>query len=135
MTTFESVSSLRHETALQKEQQLFGELFARLRDAFLNRIFDLRPERATRRRRYLIFLFFFVGFLVTLTHQNYSLSRWAQYIQDIFSYLFNPLYAASYVGNPFENFLRFAWGAFTDPYTLQYLPILLAPFFIALQSA
>lgn len=134
MTTVASVSPLG-ETALQKEQELFGELFVRLRDAFLSRIFDLRPDRAARRRGYLIFLFFFVGFLITLTHENYSLSRWAQYIQDIFLYLFNPLYAANYVGNPIENFLRFAWQAFTDPYTLQYLPILLASFFIALQSA
>jgi len=134
MTTFASLSSLG-ETALQKEQELFGELFARLRDAFLNRIFDLRPERAARRRRYLIFLLFFSAFLITLTHENYSLSRWAQYTQDIFLYLLNPLYAANYVGNPFENFLRFVWEAFTDPYTLQYVPILLASFFIALQSA
>src|SRR5687768_3543442 len=134
MTTFASVSPAG-ETALQKELELFNELFARLIDTFLNRIFDLRPERATRRRLYLIFLFFFVGFLITITHDNFSLSRWAQYIQDIFLYLFNPLYAATYVGNPFENFLRFAWAAFTDPYTLQYIPILFASFFIALQSA
>jgi hypothetical protein len=39
------------------------------------------------------------------------------------------------VGNPYENFVRFVWRAFTDPYTLQYVPILLASFFIALQSA
>lgn len=123
------------ETALQKELELFGELFARLRDTFLNRVFDLKPERAARRRAYLILLFFFVGFLITLTHDNYSLGRWAQYARDIFLYLFNPVYAANYVGNPFENFLRFAWAAFTDPYTLQYVPILLASFFIALQSA
>ena len=134
MTTVASVSPLG-ETALQKEQELFGELFARLRDAFLNRIFDLRPNRAARRRWYLIFLFLFTAFLITLTHENYSIGRWAQHIQDIFLYLLNPLFAANFVGNPYENFLRFVWRAFTDPYTLQYLPILLASFFIALQSA
>ena len=134
MTTVASVSPLG-ETALQKEQELFGELFARLRDAFLNRIFDLRPNRAARRRWYLIFLFFFSAFLITLTHENYSLSRWAQHIQDIFLYSLNPRFAENFVGNPYENFLRFVWRAFTDPYTLQYLPIFLASFFIALQSA
>lgn len=134
MTTLASASSAG-DSALQKEVELFGELFARLRDTFLNRIFDLKPERAARRRAYLIFLFLFVGFLITLTHDNYSLGRWAQNTRDIFLYLFNPAYAANYVGNPFENFLRFAWAAFTDPYTLQYVPILLASFFIALQSA
>jgi len=135
MTTLASTSSSSAgESALQKELELFGELFARLRDTFLNRIFDLRPNRAARRRWYLIFLFFFVGFLITLTHENYSLGIWAQYIQQIFLYLFNPFYTAN-IGNPIENFLWFAWGAFTDAYTLQYVPILLASFFIALQSA
>jgi hypothetical protein len=133
MTTVASVSSAG-ESALQKELELFGELFARLRDTFLNRIFDLRPERAARRWAYLIFLFFFVGFLITLTHEKYSLGIWAQYLQQVFLYLFNPFYAGN-IGNPIENFLWFAWGAFTDPYTLQYVPILLASFFIALQSA
>ncbi|HEX6270670.1 MAG TPA: hypothetical protein VFZ43_10565 [Anaerolineales bacterium] len=134
MTTLVSASSAGG-SALRKEQELFGELFVRLRDAFMNRIFDLRPERAARRRRYLIFLFFFVGFLITLTHENYSLSRWSDHTQDIFLFLFNRDFALTFVGNPFENMVRFAWGAFTDPHTLQYVPILLASFFIALQSA
>jgi len=134
MTTAATVSPLG-ETALQKELELSGELSARLIDTFLNRIFDLRPDRAARRRWYLIFLLFFIAFLITLTHDDYAVSRWAQYMRDIFLYLFNPSYAANYVGNPFDKFLRFVWQAFTDPYTLQYLPIFLAPFFIALQSA
>jgi hypothetical protein len=134
MTTAATVSPLG-ETALQKELELSGELSARLIDTFLNRIFDLRPDRAARRKWYLIFLLVLTAFLITLTHDNYALSLWAQYMRDIFLYLFNRDYAATYVGNPFGKFLRFVWQAFTDPYTLQYLPILLAPFFIALQSA
>src|SRR5688572_31193871 len=134
MTTAATVSPLG-ETALQKELELSGELSARLIDTFLNRIFDLRPDRAARRKWYLIFLLFFMAFLITLTHDDYAVSRWSQYMRDIFLYLFNPSYAANYVGNPFDKFLRFVWQAFTDPYTLQYLPIFLAPFFIALQSA
>jgi hypothetical protein len=134
MTTAATVSPLG-ETALQKELELSGELSARLLDTFLNRIFDLRPDRAARRKWYLILLLILSAFLITLTHDNYSLGLWAQYMRDIFLYLFNRDYAATYVGNPFGKFLRFVWQAFTDPYTLQYLPILLAPFFIALQSA
>jgi len=134
MTTAASLSPLG-ETALQKELELSGELSGRLIDAFLNRIFNLRPDRAARRKWYLVLLLFLSAFLITLTHDNYSLSLWAQYMRDIFRYLLNPSYAADYVGNPFIKFLRFVWQAFTDPYTLQYLPILLAPFFIALQSA
>jgi hypothetical protein len=123
------------ETVLQKEQELFGELFARLRDAFLNRAFNLRPNRAARRRWYLIFLLFFISFLFTLTHENYSLSHWTQHIQDIFSYLSDPLFASNYVGNPLENLLRFVWRAFTDTNVSQYVTIFLAALFIALQSA
>jgi len=134
MTTAASVSPLG-ETALQKEQERFNELFPRLRDAFLNRIFDLKPHRAARRLRYLIFLFLLSGFLITLTNENYALSQWARHLQDIFWYLLIPSYAADYQGSPFVNFVSFAWRAFTDPHTLQYLPVFLAPFFIALQSA
>ena len=131
-----SVSSsigVTSETTLQKEQRLFGELFSRLIDAFLNRIFDLRPAKAARRMRYLLILFFVAGFLVSL--QYYPLALWAKFVQDIFLYSLNPAYASTYVGNPFTNFLAFAVQVFTDPRIFQYLPIFLAPFFIAVQCA
>ena len=128
-------SPITAETTLQKEQHLFNELSRRLANALINRVFDLRPEQAVQRMQYLLFLFFLSGFLITLTHENYSLRFWAQHIQSIFLYMFNSAYAATYNGNPFIDFLNFAVRAFTDPHTLQYLPIFLAPFFIALQSA
>ena len=121
------------ETPLQKEQQLFGELFSRLIDAFLNRIFDLRPEKAARRMRYLILLLFVSVFLVSL--RFYPLYLWTGYAQNIFSYFLNPAFAAGYVGNPIVNFLYFISGVFTDPRIFQYFPVFLAPFFIALQAA
>jgi hypothetical protein len=131
-----SVSSsigVTSETSLEKEQRLFGELFARLIDAFLNRIFDLRPAKAARRMRYLLLLFFVSGFLISL--QYYPLALWAKFVQDIFLYSLNPAYATTYVGNPFTNFVAFAVQVFTDPRIFQYLPIFLAPFFIAVQCA
>jgi len=121
------------ETPLQKEQKLFNELFDRLINAFLNRIFDLRPEKAARRVRYLVVLFLASGFLISL--RFYPLSQWAGYIRDMFSYLLNPVFAASYIGSPFINFINFSVHVFTDPRIFQYFPILLAPFFIALQCA
>lgn len=122
------------ETALQKEGNLFGELFIRLGNAVLNSIFDLRPERAARRMQYLLILFFIGGFLITLRY--YPLGLWIPHIQSIFLYLFNPAYAETYVGgNPITDFFFFALQAFTDPRSFQYLPIFLAPFFIAVQSA
>src|SRR5215213_1119753 len=121
------------ETPLQKEQQLFGELFSRLIDAFLNRIFDLRPEKAARRMRYLILLLFVSVFLVSL--RFYPLYLWTGNAQNIFSYFLNPAFAAGYVGNPIVNFLYFISGVFTDPRIFQYFPVFLAPFFIALQAA
>ena len=120
-------------SALQKETHLFRELFARLGNAVLNSIFDLRPERAARRMQYVLILLFLSGFLISLRYS--PLGLWAQHIQDIFLYLFNPAYARTYDGNPFTKFLNFGFRAFTDPRAFQYLPIFLAPFFIALQTA
>ena len=121
------------ETPLQKEQQLFRELFSRLINALLNRIFDLRPEKAARRMRYLLLLFFVSMFLVSL--RFYALSMWAKFVQDIFLYYLNPAFPATYIGNPIINFAAFIYHVFTDPRIFQYVPIFLAPFFIALQCA
>src|ERR1051325_11620545 len=121
------------ETALQKESKLFRELFVRLINAFLNRSVDLRPEKAVRRTRYLIILLLLTRFLVSLS--IFPLAMWAKYIQDIFSYVLNADFRATYVGNPFTNFLSFAIYVITDPRIFQFLPIFLAPFFIALQCA
>lgn len=121
------------ETTLQKEVRLSSELFSRLTDALLNRMFDLRPETAIRRLWYLLILFFIAGFLISL--RIYPLSLWGQYIRDIFLYLFNLDHATTYPGNPFINLLGFIEQVFTDPRIFQYFPIFLASFFIALQCA
>jgi hypothetical protein len=121
------------ETPLQKETQLFSELFARLINAILNRIFDLRPEKAARRMRSLILLFVVAVFVVSL--RFYPMDLWTKYVRDIFLYYLTPGYSSIYVGNPLINFAGFVWYVFTDPRIFQYFPILLAPFFIALQAA
>ena len=121
------------ETPFQKEQQLFRELFSRLINAFLNRIFDLRPEKAARRMRYLILIFIIAVFVVSL--RFYPLDLWTKYVRDIFLYYLNPSYPSIYVGNPLVNFANYIIHVFTDPRIFQYFPIFLAPFFIALQAA
>lgn len=121
------------ESTLQKELRLFDELFSRLIGSFLNRMFDLRPEAAAGRFRYLIILFFVSGFLISL--RFYPLELWTQRIRDIFLYVLNMGYATTYPGNPFLNLLAFIDQVFTDPRIFQYLPIFLASFFIALQCA
>ena len=121
------------ETPLEKETQLFRELFYRLINAFLNRIFDLRPEKAARRMRSLILLFIIAVFAVSL--RFYPLDLWTKYVRDIFLYYLTPGYSSIYVGNPLINFANFFLHVFRDPRIFQYIPILLAPFFIALQAA
>ncbi len=121
------------ETPLRKETQLFRELFSRMINALLNRIFDLRPEKAARRMRYLILLFIIGVFAVSL--RFYPLDLWTKYVRDTFLYYLNPTYPSIYIGNPFINFGNFFWHVFTDPRIFQYFPIFLAPFFIALQAA
>ena len=121
------------ETPLQKEQKLFWELFSRLVDALLNRIFDLRPEKAVRRRQFLLVLFLGTLFIISL--QFYPLSLWGKYIQEIWLYYSDPAFAQNYIGNPLTNFVTFVIHVYTDPRIAQYFPIFLAPFFIALQCA
>jgi len=121
------------ENALQKERRLYNELFDRLINALLNRIFDLRPASAARRMSYLVIMFLLMGFVITL--HSYPLPLWAQRLQEIFQYLLQQSYAATYVGDPFTKFLDLVKQAITDPHILQYLPIFLAPFFIALHLA
>lgn len=132
MTTLTSTSPLG-ETAWKKELELSGELFQRLIDALLNRIFDLRPAKAARRLRYLIVLFFVAVFIVSL--RFYPLDLWAKFIRDIFLYYLNPSYPAIYIGEPISNLVNFVFHVFTDPRILQYFPVFVAPFFIALQTA
>lgn len=121
------------ETPLQKETQLFRELFSRLVNAILNRIFDLRPEKAARRMRYLILLFLVAVFVVSL--RFYPMDLWTKYVRDIFLYYLTPGYSSIYVGEPLINFANYILHVFTDPRIFQYYPIFLAPFFIALQAA
>ena len=121
------------ETPLRKELQLFRELFSRLANALLNRIFDLRPEKAARRMRNLILIFMIAVFVVSL--RFYPMDLWTKYMRDIFLYYLNPDYPSIYVGNPLINFVNFILHVFTDPRIFQYFPVFLAPFFIALQAA
>jgi hypothetical protein len=131
-----STLGTKTESNLQKELHLFRELFPRLMDALLNRMFDLRPEKATRRMWYLIVLFFVTGFLISLMYYPLNgVNGWGQRIQHVFQYLLNPDFAATYPGNPFVNLFAYAVQVFTDPRIVQYIPIFLASFFIALQCA
>jgi len=121
------------DNTLQKEQRLFAELFDRLINALLNRIFDLRPETAQRRMRNLTIMFLLTMAVIVL--YNYPIGLWAQNLQELFLYLLNSAYAASYIGDPFTKFGTFVYQVVIDPRILQYIPIFLAPFFIALHLA
>ena len=117
-----------HETALQREQRLFRELFDRLIDTILNSIFDLRPEKAARRSTYFTILFIFSGFLISIIY--YPLSDWITRISNIIT-----ANSPDQANLAFNEFMAFIQALVTDPRILQYLPVFLAPFFIALQSA
>lgn len=124
------------ESNLKKELRLFSELFSRFVDALLNRMFDLRPEKATRRLTYLIILFVIANVFISLIFYPPNMPNgWGLHIQHVFLYLFTPGFANSYPGNPFLNLFVFVAQVFTDPRILQYAPIFLASFFIALHCA
>ena len=128
-----NITSSIPETAAQREQRIFSEVFDRLINALLNRLFDLNPRNAARRMTYLTIMFLLIGVLITLSY--YPLNLWIDRIREILWYLLNADYAASYVGDPFTKFMALAKQALTDAHVLQYFPILFAPFFIALHLA
>lgn len=121
------------ETALQKQQLLFTELSGRLIDTILNRMFNLRPEKAIGRSRYLFVLFLISGFIISLPY--YPLSKWAEHIGSVFSSLLSTTSTLPQVTATLSNFIFFLRDVILDERILQYLPVFLAPFFIALQSA
>jgi hypothetical protein len=126
------MNNAKPESGLRNEQNLFKELSARLTNAILNWVFDLHPQQATRRSTFVTILFLLCGFLISVYY--YPLPIWGGYIGDIFSSL---LRGGSIEGfmNAFYNFLLFLKTVVLDPRILQYLPVFLASFFIALQSA
>jgi len=121
------------ETTLQKEQRLYGELSSRLIDTIVSRIFDLRPEKAARRRYYLFVFFTLSGFLISLFY--YPLSMWLGHLRTIFYSVLITSQATVPVDVAITNFINFILTILWDPKILQYLPVFAAPFFIALQSA
>ena len=122
-----------HETALQRERRLFRELLDRLINTLLNNMFDLRPARAARRSRYLTIFFLISGILISLVY--YPLPQWTSRIGGIFTAMLNTSSTPEQLTNAIYDFALFLKNVLTNARILQYLPIFLAPFFIALQSA
>lgn len=127
------MSASKPETALQKESRLFRELSARLRDALLSRIFDLRPEAAMRRSLYFFILFIISGMIILLIY--HPLPEWTSRLSSVFSTVLVPSAPAEARDAAVSELIRFLLAALLDERILQYLPIFMAPFFIALQTA
>lgn len=122
------------ENPLGREWRLFTEGLERFFNALLNRLFDLSSKSASRRRVWFIVLFLFSGFVLSLI--NYPINLWLNHFQNIFLYVFNSPYRQAYTsGDPISSFILFCFQVFLDPRNLRYLPLLLAPYFISLQSA
>jgi hypothetical protein len=133
MTTLPGETIQPAETAFQRELRLFSQLFARLVDALLNRLFDLRPERAARRRAYLLVLFLLSGAVISLYY--YPPAEWLSRIANILNILLSETSTPAQLQAAIAEFALFFRSVLQDPRILQYLPVFFAPFFIALQSA
>lgn len=123
----------RAETGLQKEKRLFWELAARLLDALLNRMFDLHPRKALRRSLYLILLFLFSGFALSLIY--YQPADWAKHVGNVLASLLSRTSTVQQFLRSINNLRHFITDIVLDARMLQYLPVFLASFFIALQTA
>jgi hypothetical protein len=121
------------ESPLRKESRLFSEGSTRFVNALVNKVFDLSPQASAIRSLWLVILFFLTGFLFSLI--NYPLGLWFQRLQDVFLFVFNSAYRATYQGDPLLSLVLFGLQVFVDPRNLHFVPLMLASFFISLQSA
>ena len=121
------------ETTLQRERRLFRELWSHLLDLIISKAFDLSPQQAAWRRSILTIFFFVTGFIISLIY--YPLGLWVEHIADILYSILNPSVARFPVDVTVVNFINFLIQIVLDQRLLQYLPVFIAPYFIALQSA
>ena len=92
---------------------------------------------------YLILIFFLSGFVISLIviprePDVNPITEWLSKTSNLFSFLLNKGFYDGELAagrNHLSIYLYSLWDAYTNPHTLQYLPIILAPFFIALHSA
>jgi len=125
--------STYRETTLQRERRIFNELLSRLLDTIVANIFDLRPQKAVRRASYLTILFLGVIFLVCLIY--YPLPLWTGHVRDVLYSILITSESPIPAQDAINSFLAFLTGVFLDPRILQYLPVMLAPYFIAQHTA
>ena len=120
------------ETPLQKEGRIFREQIKRLGNCFINKTFELTVSGSQRRNRVLIVLFILMGFVATLS--VHPLTDWRLELGSLFESLFT-LELAGQVPQRLMHFTWFVFEAVTDPRTLRFLPLVVLPYMIALQSA
>ena len=120
------------ERPLQKERRIFREQVKRLGNCFINKIFDLSVKGSQRRNQVLVFLFIVIGFLATMSY--YPLAEWRGQLSGLFQSMFNLNFAGEALQR-ITNFVFFVGKAVINAHTLRFLPILILPYQIALQSA
>jgi len=125
-------SAPKPEAALQKESRIFAQQIMRLFNCLINSIYDLSAKGSRRRRLALTTAFLALGFIISL--RAHPLSDWMEEFSHLLQYLFNPIYAQTAPNTP-SIFIAFVLGTFFSPQTLQYLPVVVLPFLIALQAA
>lgn len=120
------------ETLLQKERRICREQLRRLANCFINRTFELTVKGSQRRNQLLIALFIMFG--IFFTFMAHPLVDWGNELSHLFQALFSLNFMTT-APLATTQFFTFALGAIIDPDTLRYLPVLILPFLIALQSA
>ena len=120
------------EKPLNKESRIFRQQLKRLGNCFINQTFDLSVKGSQRRNRVLVFLFIVIGILATMSY--YPLAEWRGQLSGLFQSLFN-LSQASEAPQKITDSVIFAGRAVFNAHTLRFLPILILPYLIALQSA
>lgn len=119
-------------SSLRKEGGVFVKQFQRLINYYLNWFFELTEAGRNRRVLMLIFMLHALAFLFSL--RAYPLDEWGRQFSFLFKHLLVPEYQKQALG-AIQQFVIFVVQAIFGLQTLRYMPVVILPFFFALEAA
>ncbi|NOY98174.1 MAG: hypothetical protein GXP40_03080, partial [Chloroflexi bacterium] len=114
-----------------QELKRLATTLQQLVDCLLNKVFALTLNAARARGSMLVLLFLAAVFLINLGVRPWA--EWQTYFRDLFTYLLQENSRQAVSQEAQAAFLKLVWKIIAP--TLQYLPLLIVPFYLALHVA
>ncbi len=126
-------ASKRSRTTSRQEAQRLFQTLGDLIDCLLNKVFALTQKAANQRATLLTILLLAAGFFFSLS--AFPLNQWLDLLRSFFIAIFNPGSRPANTSDPVIALFTLAFKALISPNTLRYLPLILLPYYLALQLA